>query len=512
MNWELDWLESRARLTPNHIAIVDGETNQRWTYQQMYRRVQRLTKHLAGRGIIKGDRIALLATNHVCYFDLFFACRNLGAIFVPLNWRLSRYEIEYMLHDCSPKLLAFHSQCQELSVGAQMIDLLQIDGSEYEQIMDHLSEEDQNEGMDDKNGWLTNFHRAEMKENDPCIIIYTGGTTGKPKGVVLTNGSIFWNSVNTILSWNLTIKDVTLTYLPMFHTGGLNALSLPTLHCGGTVVIARDFDVEKTVQLLNQERCTIVLMVPTMYHMLIQSNSFQETEFPTMHSFLSGGAPCPHTIYQAFEEKGLPFKEGYGLTEAGPNNFYLDPSQSRIKRGSVGKPMYYNRIKLAAEDGSEVLPGEVGEILIQGGHVFDHYWNNPQATAEALCDGWLNTGDLGTKDQDGDYYIMGRKKDMIITGGENVYPLEIEHLISQHPAVKETAVFGLPDPKWGEVVTAAIVLQDGAVLTEKDLKEYCSRKLGRYKVPKKMIIVNELPKTPVGKIDKKEMKKVYASN
>jgi fatty-acyl-CoA synthase len=500
MKWETDWLESRARLTPNRIAIVDGETGQRWNYLEMYERVSRITKHLYEVGIEKGDRVALLSPNHVCYFDLFFACRNLGAIFVPLNWRLSPYEIEYMLGNCSPKILAFHSECEDLATEAQVTHSMQVDGIKYEKIMSHNIEHP------------FNLYPAELKESDPCTIIYTGGTTGKPKGVVLTNGSIFWNSVNTILSWNLTMQDITLTYLPMFHTGGLNALSMPILHSGGTVVIACEFEVEKTIQLLNQEKCTIVLLVPTMYHMLVQSRRFLEAEFPTVQTFLSGGAPCPHTIYQAFEEKGLQFKEGYGLTEAGPNNFYIEPNHSRKKRGSVGKPMFYNQIKLAGDDGNEVRTGDVGEILIQGGHVFDHYWNNPQATAETIVNGWLNTGDLATRDADGDYYIMGRKKDMIITGGENVYPLEVEHLISQHPAVKETAVFGLPDHKWGEMVTAVIVLREGMTLDENELIEYCSRKLGRYKIPKKTIIVDELPKTPVGKIDKKEMQKIYASS
>jgi fatty-acyl-CoA synthase len=500
MKWETDWLESRARLTPNRIAIVDGETGQKWNYLEMYERVSRMTQHLYETGIEKGDRVALLSPNHVCYFDLLFACRKLGAIFVPLNWRLSPYEIEYMLDNCSPKILAFHSQCEELATEAQITHSIQVDGKNYGKIMSNNIENP------------FNFNPAEMMESDPCTIIYTGGTTGKPKGVVLTNGSIFWNSVNTILSWNLTMQDITLTYLPMFHTGGLNALSIPILHSGGTVVIAREFEVEKTIQLLNQEKCTIVLMVPTMYHMLVQSRRFLDAEFPTMQTFLSGGAPCPHAIYQAFEDKGLHFKEGYGLTEAGPNNFYIEPNHSRKKRGSVGKPMFYNRIKLAGDDGNEIRPGDVGEILIQGGHVFDHYWNNSQATAETIVNGWLKTGDLGTRDADGDYYIMGRKKDMIITGGENVYPLEVEHLISQHPAVKEIAVFGLPDHKWGEMVTAVIVLREGMTLDENELIEYCSKKLGRYKVPKKTIIVDELPKTPVGKIDKKEMQKIYASS
>lgn len=501
MSWEADWLESRSRLTPKKTAIVDGATGQRWTYEQMYRRVNRLSKHLQEIGLAEGDRIALLSPNHVSYFDLFFACRNIGAIFVPLNWRLSRYEIEYMVNDSTPKVLAFHSQCQELTVGLQVGHYLSIDDTSYENEIVENPEIDK----------LLDLNKVEMRECDPCTIIYTGGTTGKPKGVVLTNGSVFWNSMNTIISWNLTLHDITLTYLPMFHTGGLNALSLPILHSGGTVVIGREFDVEKTIQLLNHEKCTIILLVPTMYHMLIQSCTFLKMQFPSMHTFLSGGAPCPHKIYQAFEDKGLLFKEGYGMTEAGPNNFFIEPQQLKKKRGSVGKPMFYNRIRLIDETGKEVNCGEVGEILIQGPHLFDHYWNNPQATQEALINGWLHTGDLGKKDEDDDYYIVGRKKDMIISGGENVYPLEVEHLISQHTSVKEVAVIGIPDEKWGEMVTAVLVLHEEATLSKEELVEYCSKKLGKYKVPKETYFVNELPKTPVGKIDKKEMINLYSS-
>ena len=425
-----------------------------------------------------------------------------------------------MLEDCTPKLVFYHS-LQESLIQGQQGGFVRLD-SEYAEIVEGKTSTDKckiiqadegiNTGATDGGASASGTASAEMLEHDPCLIIYTGGTTGKPKGVVLTHGNLFWNSVNTILSWGLSSTDVTLTYMPLFHTGGINALSLPLLHCGGTVVIGREFNTEKTIRIINKEKCTIVLMVPTMYHMLIESEAFQQSQFPSMQTFLSGGAPCPLNIYQAFEERGFAFKEGYGLTEAGPNNFYIAPERSQKKRGSVGRPMFYNQIKLADDQGNAVEAGDVGEILIQGGHVFSHYWNNEQATKETIVDGWLKTGDLGLQDEDGDFYIIGRKKDMIITGGENVYPLEIEHLIGQHPAVKEVAVVGLPDVKWGEIVTAVLVLQEGAKLTEEEVKEYCFKKIGRYKVPKRIIITSVLPKTPVGKINKKEIKSFYSAS
>jgi fatty-acyl-CoA synthase len=308
------------------------------------------------------------------------------------------------------------------------------------------------------------------------------------------------------MSWNLTSRDVTITYMPMFHTGGLNALSIPLLLIGGKVVLASDFRPEEAVRDLLDYQCTIILLVPTMYHMMIRTKAFQKQSFSSI-IFLSGGAPCPLEIYEEFQRKGLQFKEGYGLTEAGPNNFYMDLHKVHEKRGSVGKPMLLNEVKITRPDGTETAPDETGELLLKGSHLFKCYWNNAKATEEVLHDGWLCTGDLARRDKDGFYYIAGRKKDMIITGGENVYPLEVEHWISSLPQVSETAIVGIPDAKWGEKVTAFIVLQENMSLTLAELKRHCAIKLGSYKIPKEMIFLEELPKTPVGKIDKNQLKR-----
>lgn len=464
MRWELDWLENRARLTPNKNAIIDGETNKAWSYEELNNRSKSVASWLESRGVKKGDRIALLSPNHISYFDLLFACGKIGAIFVPLNWRLSNSEIKGILQDCSPVLIGIHLRFQNMLTGLQTIDCTPffVGNSSYEEMI-----------FNSKCPQLL----ESISEQDPLAIIYTGGTTGKPKGVVLSHQSIQWNAINTILSWSLTETDVTINYMPMFHTGGLNALSIPVLMIGGTVVIGDQFEEEQAVNSINHYGCTIILLVPTMYHMLVQTEEFNRSKFPSMKIFLSGAAPCPLQIYEAFQKKGIAFKEGYGLTEAGPNNFFIRPEDAQEKQGSVGKPMLYNSIKLVKETGVEASANEVGELLIKGKHSFSHYWNNQQATTETVKNGWVHTGDLAKKDEHGFFYIVGRKKDMIITGGENVYPLEIEHWMAAYPGIDEVAVIGIPDEKWGERVAAIIVSKADHRLDEDELRTYCEKNL-----------------------------------
>jgi fatty-acyl-CoA synthase len=492
VSWEIDWLKNRAQMTPNKRAVVDGETKETWNYSQINIRANGLASYFKSLGIKKGDRVALLSPNHICYFDLYFACEKIGAIFVPLNWRLSKNEIDYIFHNCTPSFLFFHPEVAMLTGGFQS-PLIDVTSEEYEQIVTQGA---------------SFSPESPISNEEPLAIIYTGGTTGRPKGVVLTHQSIFCNTTNTVFSWNLNGNDTTVTFLPMFHTGGLFALTMPLLQIGGTVVIGRKFEPNQVVPVLNKEACTIILLVPTMHHVLTQSDAFKQTTFPSMHTFLSGGAPCSHVIYDAYAKKGLTFKEGYGLTEAGPNNFYIDPKDVPLKPGSVGKPMLYNEVKLITASGEEVGIDEVGEIVIKGYHVFDCYWNNVEQTRETKINGWLYTGDLGKKDKDGYYYIVGRKKEMIISGGENIYPLEVEHAISEHSKVSEVAVVGIPDDKWGEVVTAFVVPLKNTDLEIEELKLFCSEKLGGYKIPKRFIVLEGLPKTHVGKIDKKQLQKM----
>lgn len=494
VNWETGWLEGRRRLSPDRIAVVDGETGRRWSYDLLYRRSVRVARTLSAMGISRGDRVAFLSPNDASVFAVIFACERLGAVFVPLNWRLSPRELNGILEDAKPKVLAFHRRMEHLAAELSAPAVVP-----YERLdPDFPPEPEEGEAAD------------YPSLSAPAMILYTGGTTGKPKGVVLTHGSIFWNSVNTILSWQLTAKDRALSCLPMFHTGGLNALSIPVLHAGGTLVIIDRFDPDKVMDVIEREGCTIALMVPTMYHQIIRSPRFADKSFPTMREFLSGGAPCPREVYQSFAAKGLPFREGYGLTEAGPNNFVTDPSTARRKPGTVGKPMIYNQVRIVSEDGTDAPTGSVGEIWLRGGHLFDRYWNNSGATAEALVDGWLKTGDLGMRDEEGDHYIVGRKKEMIVTGGENVYPAEVEQLIADHPEVEQAVVVGAPDSKWGEAVVAVVVPKEGSRLTDEGLRSHLRGKLASYKIPKSFRFIGELPKTPVGKIDKRAVLRLFA--
>jgi fatty-acyl-CoA synthase len=497
VKWELDWIHNRARVSPNKIAVIDENTNRTWTYAEINRRAGAASGWMKNLGVKKGDRIALLAPNHICYLDLLLACGKIGAIFVPLNWRLSASELVVILEDCKPKLMGIHKQFHHLASEVkkqEFASFLIDDYGCYETII--LKKEEQESG-------------ETISEHDPLAMIYTGGTTGKPKGVVLSHQSIIWNAINTILSWGLTSGDITLNYMPMFHTGGLNALTIPILMAGGTVVIGTQFEPKKAAQSLNDYRCTTVLFVPTMYHQFIQTEEFKRSTFPTMEAFISGAAPCPIEVYEAFQKKGLPFKEGYGLTEAGPNNFYIHPEDAQRKRGSVGKPMLFNSVKIIQASGQEAGVNEVGELLVKGKHGFSFYWNNQAAVDETVKDGWIHTGDLARKDEEGYYYIVGRKKEMIITGGENVYPLEVEQWLAAHPNIDEAAVLGLPDEKWGEIVAGFVVLKSAASkIGEEELKVYCEMKLGRYKIPKRFLFLDVLPKTDVGKIDKKKLREL----
>ncbi len=492
---ELDWIKGRARLFPEQVAVIDDDQGKSFTYEELNERAINLANYFLSQGIQKGDRIALIAPNHVSYFDFLFSCAKIGAIFVPLNWRLSKGEQEYVLGDSKPKLIGVHQHfagdCEWVKFEYSVLD---IHDNEYIRKLPILG---------------LNSESMPQSLDEPLAMMYTGGTTGKPKGVVLSHNSIIWNALNTIVSWNLTNEDTTLTTLPMFHAGGLNALSVPLLMCGGKVILSSTFDPEKAVEDLLHYQCTIVLFVPTMYHMIVRTKSFAEASFENMKVFLSGGAPCPKAVYEAFAGKGLLFKEGYGLTEAGPNNFYIDPYEAKEKQGSVGKAMMFNEVRVVDDEGKDVQVNEVGELLLKGNHTFEYYWNKPKATSESIENGWFHTGDLARRDDDGYVYIVGRKKEMIITGGENVYPLEVEHWLEAHEGISEVAVVGIPDEKWGEIVTAFISLNQGFSLTKEELQEYSRKKLTRYKNPKHFHFLEELPKTHVGKIDKQALKKNF---
>lgn len=484
---EHGWILKRAALSADRPALIDVHSETCWTYADLKNRIMHWAAFFEAQGYEKGERIAVYSPNSPELFAVLFACELQGLVYVPLNWRLSRFELQGLLDDCTPILLLFHDEFEERLNGLTAKSAVSL--SIIETVVAPA------------NGRPT----VQGDRSDTWMIIYTGGTTGLPKGVMLSYEAVNWNALNTITSWGLSSHDTTISYMPLFHTGGLNALSIPLLMAGGTVVVGHQFEPTEALIATDKFKATISLFVPTMYQLMIATPYFGQSSFPTMDVFLSGGAPCPQTIYHAFREKGLRFKEGYGLTEAGPNNFFITPEVAARKIGSVGKSMMFNEIRVLDPDGNLCPAGEIGELYVKGPHMFTGYWNKPVETSEAIVDGWLRTGDLAKADRDGDTYIVGRKKDMIITGGENVYPQEVEQCLITCTGIREAAVVGTADGVWGEKVVAFVTVDEDCAIDDKLLIAHCKGFLASYKIPKQFIIVPALPKTHVGKIDKNEL-------
>jgi fatty-acyl-CoA synthase len=510
-----DWLGRREMLTPDKVALVDTlRANRPITYREWNRAANRTANFLGQRlGVGKGERVAVLAANSVEYLDVWFALGKIGGVLQNLNWRLAARELAPLVADAAPKALIysgeFASLVNELRAHAPGVQ-------HYVALDRQAAEDDVLFGERDR---LSDAPppEVELDWDDPWVICYTGGTTGTPKGAVLTHRSIAANSVNTIVSWGLTPDDVAVLDAPLFHTGGLNVFTAPLVHVGGTSLVCKRFDPAQLFDLIRRARVTLYFGVPTMFLMLQQHPDWETADFARLKVVISGGAPCPRAVFEKFWARGVDFKTGYGLTEAGPNNFWLPRQDVRAKPGAVGFPLFHVDVKVCRPDGSECAPDEAGELVIRGPHVCAGYWNNPTATAEAIHPlpsdpagpAWLHTGDLARRDADGYYYIVGRLKDMIISGGENVYPAEVEDVIHAHPAVAEAAVIGMPHPKWGEVGRAVVVIRPGAHLGEAELLDFVRGRLAAYKVPRSVVFVSELPKTGANKVDKRLLAEKY---
>ena len=502
--WIGDWLGRRADLTPNRQALLDSDTERRFTYAELNERGNQLAQLLSTRyQIRKGDRVAFLMNNRPECIDAFAACGKLGAILVPLNARLAPGEHQEYLGNITPKVLIFENAFDDIirqfrPHTPSIKHFLAVDRTSLDTVDSYQQAV---EGQPTKAP-----SRASLRFEDPFLILPTGGTTGFPKGAVLSHRHVFWNSVNTIVSWGINPSDVCPIIFPLFHTGGWNVLLVAVFHVGGRVILWRKFDALDTLQRIEKERCTVIIGVPTMYHMMINKPEFQKMDFSSVRFWLSGGAPCPVSIMEAFWKRDQEFAMGYGLTEVGPNNFYMPPGSSRTKPTAVGLPFFHNEIRVINDDLEEVAQGEVGELLLRGPHGFSGYWNNPQATQDTIePDGWVHTGDLVRQDEDGFFYIVGRKKLLIISGGENIFPVELERVLDAHELVDAVAVVGMPDKKWGEVPIAFVVLKEDAFVTEENLKEFMRQKLARYKVPKRVIFAENLPLTSAGKVNKREL-------
>jgi fatty-acyl-CoA synthase len=347
---------------------------------------------------------------------------------------------------------------------------------------------------------------ARADFDTPCMILYTSGTTGRPKGAIITPGMLFWNSVNTTMRLDILPSDTAVIFMPLFHTGGWNVLTTPFLHRGATLVFLKKFDADRVLELCDSEGVTILFGLPTLMDMLRRSTRFASAAFDRVRYAIVGGEPMSLELIRAWQDRGVPIRQGYGLTEFGPNVFSLQQEHAERKIGSIGFTNFYIDARVVDDADRDVATGTVGELVLRGPVCTPGYWNNPAATAEALRGGWFHTGDLVRQDDEGFFYVVDRKKDMYKSGGENVYPVEVEHFLRTHPRIGEVAVVGVPDAKWGEVGMAFVVAVAGETLSVDDVLDHCAGNLARFKVPKHVRIVGELPKGDSGKILKRELK------
>jgi len=499
-----EWIRLRAGWHPNRTALVGSDRT--LTYGELDERANRLANGLKDRyGIGKGDRLAILTLNCLEFMELFVAAARLGAILVPLNFRLTAGELQYQLANSGSRLLVLGpeqaSMAPELLSGTAVeavIDLTQTfqPDSAFETLLAEASALP-----------VDGSHSLDT----PQLIVYTSGTTGRPKGAVLTQGNIVGNALNNTMILDITSQDSNLVLLPLFHVGGIGLFNTPTLFMGGTVLIPRKFDPVEAMEWIQKYRATLYLGVPTINQALLPLYQSGKYDWSSMRRLLSGGAACPLDLIDAYSALGLPIAQGYGMTETAPTVFLQPDRDGPGKPGTIGKAAGFCLARILREDLTETAVDEVGEITMKGPNVFAGYWQNPEATAAAFDkDGWFHSGDLARRDADGYVTIMGRKKDMIISGAENIYPMEVENLLLTHPAVADVAVFGSPDARWGEVPMAAVVLRPGAAATAEDLIAFMQGRLARYKQPKAIHFVDALPRNALGKVVKPELTRRFA--
>ncbi|HET9985899.1 MAG TPA: long-chain fatty acid--CoA ligase [Longimicrobiales bacterium] len=496
-----DWLEKRTQLTPERTALTFAPTGETTTYAEWNERANRTANLLAGLGVGRGDLVSVYSSNRPEYLDLFFACNKTGAILHNLNWRLTVHELRAILAAAEPVVLVYSPEWRE-QVNALREPLRSV--RHFVALGEPAAPGDLSFGERETQP-ATLQRRVPLEADDPWAIYYTGGTTGTPKGAVLTYGNMTWNSVNTIVSWGVEGDDVAPLQLPFFHIGGPNIFMLPLVHLGGRTILCTGFDPDETFDLVESGGITRLVGVPTMFVVLQQHPRWAATDFTRLRLVISGGAPCPLPVMQRFWERGVDFKMGYGLTEAAGNNFWLPQKDVRRKPGSVGFPIFHIGMEIVRPDGSACDAGEEGELLIRGPHVIPGYWKQPEATAQAIRDGWLYTGDIARRDEDGFFYVVGRSKEMFISGGENVYPAEIESVLYAHADVREAALVAVPHEKWGEVGRAYVVLEPGREPSAEAILAFLRERLARYKLPHSITFVDQLPKTAIGKIDKRQL-------
>lgn len=511
-----DWIAHHADRTPEKLAMVDQTTGRRFSYADFHQRIGFLAAYMRDEwGVRQGDVVAILGKNSSEYFEFQFACFRLGAIMLPLNWRLAEPELLFILNDAKPKGLIYDAEfaaripplvdgspvefCLRIDFGQPAVD----ENTAYESVM------------------VAGAKPVEMMptitHNTTVTIMYTAGTTGHPKGVMITHGMTFWNAVNISGPTGLNFNSVYYVLLPTFHTGGLNLYANPVFHWGGTNIIGREFDAGVALKMIEAGGLTHFFGVPAIYQFMCQHPDFESTPLEHIESWGCGGAPLPVPILQTYAKRNVIIQLGFGMTETSPTVFLIAKRLVLEKPTSVGKPLMHTRVRVVDEDFQDVPPGTVGEVVISGANITPGYLNRPDANESSFTTDeygvrWLHSGDAGTLDEEGCIYIVDRYKDMYISGGENVYPAEVEQVIFQIPSVADVGVIGVPDEKWGETGMAIVVVKAGQTLTDETVIDHCKKNLARYKVPRRVVYIDTLPRNAAGKVLKRDLKKQFVKD
>ncbi|HVF40379.1 MAG TPA: AMP-binding protein [Gemmatimonadaceae bacterium] len=486
-----------SRFSPERVALVDKKTDDRLTYAELDKRGDRWAAMLRDEmGLERGQRLALLMGNRREFAEIFFACVRLGVPLVPLNWRLSAKELGVILADCSPALVIGEGKFRALAEDAEQLAGMQLRWLDVEDDTLHAIHQSLR---------VEQSPDVRIDGESPAMVIYTSGSTGRPKGAVLPHRQLLYNAIATTSAWELGPKDVAPITTPFFHTGGWHVFATPLWSRGGCVVVMDQFDAKTFIGDIAREKCTVALTVPTQLMMLAESPEWGE-EIPSLRWLISGGAPCPVPLSAKVRAAGYELREGYGLTECGPNCFAMSSEEAVQRPGSVGRPVPFLEMKLADEALHTVAEGATGELLLRGPQVFSGYLNAPDRTAEVMtADGWLRTGDLARRDESGAYSICGRRKEMFISGGENVFPGEVEAALTDCPGVAEVVVVGVADPLWGEVGRAFVVPRKDASLSDQEVIAHARSRLGKYKVPKSVVMLEDMPRLGSGKPDRRAL-------
>jgi fatty-acyl-CoA synthase len=504
------WVKRHAELSRDKVALVFQE--EEFTFYELNERVNRLAHVLLSKGVRKGDRVAGLLLNCNQFVESVFACAKLGAMFVPINFRLTAPEVQYILKDSGAHVILYHTLLTPL-----LSPIRHNSGLLHGIYINLVSEGPLIEGDEEYESLL---RQAKNKEpglevtlDDIVLMMYTSGTTGQPKGAMISHGNITWNAVNAFVDEEaLETKDIGLTVAPLFHIGGLGVHTLPAIYKGSTNVIDYKFDPEKTLQDIEKYKVSVLFLVPAMWQALMHVPNFKSYDLSSLRALTSGGSPCPVTVIEFYQSLGLRFLEGFGMTETSPGVMRLGDKDAVRKHGSVGRLLMHVEARIVDDEDRDVPTGVVGELVLRGPNICKGYWHKPEANTEAFRGGWFHSGDLAKQDEEGFYYIVDRKKDMLISGGENIYPTEVEQVLYRHPKISELAVIGVPDEKWGEVPMAVVVLRDTAdSLTIEEVQEFCSDKLARYKTPKHLKVIDQLPRNATGKILKRMLKEEVVS-